>query len=436
MKTTLAIFDCYLRQGPSLGADEIAAMTGSSGEGIMERLCILERRGYVSELSGKYVLAGKLAELAGGTGMNIKGSEDAGGAPELLLCEIPMAGAILDRRGTVEFCNRRLLEMTGRLGHEVAGRCWFETFVPEDSRNRRRSEYHLAMSSGRVRERYRSEVLSSDGRRLELSWHCAVIRDAQGNARRLVKLGLETGAAPDLETARYAMIGRAAAGLVHDLNNLLLPVINYSEMIMGRTASDNELQEWARQISLAGRRGKLLAARMLSAVRGGNAPLNLDRMDLGAAAVEFCELAKGMLGRNISLEIDPGFGGAFISGDRDMLDQLMMNLALNARDAMPEGGRICIGISNEKTGDAVSCHGSELLPGKYVLLSFSDSGQGMGVDVLGRIFDPFFTTKDKGSGIGLANVLEIVKKHKAHVKVESRIGLGTTFRVYFPVPEQ
>ena len=354
---------------------------------------------------------------------------------------MPMLGVVLDRYGQIEFCNGILLEMTGWRGEEVCGRCWFETFVPESKRSRRKSEHHEAMASGVARSRFESVILARDGREISILWNAVVLRDDQGNACRLVKLGLESGEVSiddgeDPNLKKYERIGRAAAGLAHDLNNLFFPILGYSEMILEQAPPGSELHDCATHIRLAGKRGRLLARQILSSVRSGSGTVELRELDIAALVSGFRELVQGMFGGNISLKIDAGSCTATILGDRNRLEQVLMNLVLNARDAMPAGGEITIRLSEICLERTVACHGTELPPGAYVLLSFSDSGHGMDREVLGRVFEPFYTTKENGCGIGMMNVLDIVREHGAHIQVSSSPGAGTTFRIFFKIHGQ
>ena len=222
---------------------------------------------------------------------------------------MPMAGVILDRKGAIEHCNDSLLEMTGWRGEEVTGSCWFETFVPKEGRVERKNKYREAMISGAPIRRYQSKILTKNGNEICILWNGVFFRDEQGNASGLTMFGLGLEDIPipgndEQSLRKYDRIGRAAAGLAHDLNNLLFPVINYSRMILDQTRQGSELHDYAGHIFLAGKRGKLLARQMLSAIRGMDEPVKLEELDIAEVVVEFSELIRSMLGNNVSLKTD------------------------------------------------------------------------------------------------------------------------------------
>jgi len=235
--------------------------------------------------------------------------EDGKSMLRKVIGEMPMAGVILDSSGIIEYCNDSLLEMTGWSEREVVGTCWFETFVPAGQRMERKSEYQKAMMSGVPRSRHRSEILSRDGREIGILWNGTVLRDDKGDVSGFVKLGLNLEEIPrpydrEPDFRKYETIGRAAAGLAHDLNNLFFPILGYADMILVQALQGSELHNCAMHIRLAGKRGTLLAGQMLSAIRRRDEPVKLEELDIAGVVVEFGELIRSMLGGNIALNID------------------------------------------------------------------------------------------------------------------------------------
>jgi PAS domain S-box-containing protein len=351
-----------------------------------------------------------------------------------ILEEIPMAGVILDSKGAIEFCNDSLLDMSGHRREEVVGSCWFETFIPEKKRMRRKAEYLQTMEFGLPRKRYESTLLSRDGREIEVIWNCVCLRDDGGNAKGTVKLGQPMGDGDSLSEEirrlrKYEKIGRSAAGLVHDLNNLHCFILGYSQMII-RDIPASSLPPYAVEIEAAIKKGEYLSKQLMSVIRG-NERTHMADLNLRDVVEGFAKLVYGMLDDNITLKTELGEHAGLIQGDAEQIDRILMNLLRNACDAMPDGGEIRIGLSEAVFKEPVLCRGSEMASGQYVLISFADSGHGMVEESLAHVFEPFFSTKENGAGFGLTSVVDIVRAHGAHIEVSSIVGAGTTFKIYF-----
>ena len=225
-------------------------------------------------------------------------------------------------------------------------------------------------------------------------------------------------------------IGRLAGGIAHDFNNLLLVIRGYSAILLSQLR-DEELRDSAQQIDSAAERAGEFTRQLLAFSR--QQVLRPEATDLNAVVAETLTLLQRSIGGNVQIESDlePGIGTVLV--DRGQIAQAVMNLALNARDAMNEGGGTLRIRTASVELDGSSLHGhDEVTPGSYVVLQITDSGTGMDKETQSRVFDPFFTTKDEGTGLGLATVYGLVKQSGGHIWFYSEAAMGTTFKLYFP----
>ncbi len=234
-----------------------------------------------------------------------------------------------------------------------------------------------------------------------------------------------------LQTQRMEATGRLAGGVAHDFNNLLTVINGMTELLQGEEL-DEELLTTLRVIRDAGRRAAVLTRQLLAF--GRRQTLNIETIDLNAVISGTLELLKSALGSRVAVEVDACEGLWPTRGDVGQLDQALMNLAINAHDAMPDQGTLRIATANATLVGAREADGTVVPDGDYAVLTVSDSGIGMDAAVMAHIFEPFFTTKEvgKGTGLGLAMVHGMVRQSGGHIWVASEPGVGTTFRVAFP----
>ena len=227
-------------------------------------------------------------------------------------------------------------------------------------------------------------------------------------------------------------VGRLAGGIAHDFNNLLSSIIGFSELTLMSLPPDDSLRENLNEIIEAGQRAAGLTRQLL--VFSRKQVLEMKVVDLNAVIENSTRMLGRMIGEDVVIKINPGPSLPLINADVGQLEQVLMNLVVNARDAMPRGGELVIETACVDLDEAYASSYQDLAPGKYVMFSVTDSGSGITPDVQERMFDPFFTTKEegKGTGLGLATVYGIVRQHKGHVWVYSEPGRGATFKVHFP----
>jgi two-component system, cell cycle sensor histidine kinase and response regulator CckA len=233
-------------------------------------------------------------------------------------------------------------------------------------------------------------------------------------------------------TAKMEAIGLLAGGVAHDFNNLLTAIIGYSDMALQQMSEKDPSHSKVILIADAAHRAAALTRQLLAFSR--KQVLDMKVFDLNVAIADFEKLLRRLIGADIELStvLNPSLGR--VRADPGQIEQILMNLAVNARDAMPEGGRLTIETANVVLDQEYTRSHAEAKSGPHVTLAVSDTGVGMDGRTRDRIFEPFFTTKEKGrgTGLGLATVYGIVKQHQGHISVHSEPGRGTTFKVFLP----
>lgn len=227
-------------------------------------------------------------------------------------------------------------------------------------------------------------------------------------------------------------VGQLAGGVAHDFNNILCAMIGFCALAKRKTSPDSGAIEFLDDILALTEKASVLTKGLLSFSR--KQIVSMKPVNLNSAVIAFGKIIQRVIGDNIHLTIKPADNHLIIMADSGQIDQILMNLSANARDAMPAGGSLTISLELMKMDDSyIAAHGFGA-PGRYALLSVSDTGIGMDKDTQAQIFDPFFTTKEpgKGTGLGLAIIYTIVKNHNGFINVYSEIGTGTTFRIFLP----
>jgi CheY-like chemotaxis protein len=225
-------------------------------------------------------------------------------------------------------------------------------------------------------------------------------------------------------------VGRLAGGVAHDFNNLLMVISGYAEVILEGMNAGHPLHGKARAIQQASDRATTLTRQLLAFSR--KQLLELKVVDVNAIIEDMERLLRPLIGENIDLVTNLAADTGHTRADAGQLEQVLMNLVVNAKDAMPGGGRIVIKTENITLDDSHRGDKTFIRLGDYVMISVTDTGIGMNKDTQSRIFEPFFTTKGKGTGLGLSTVYGIVKQSGGYLMVESELGCGSTFIIYLP----
>jgi PAS domain S-box-containing protein len=231
------------------------------------------------------------------------------------------------------------------------------------------------------------------------------------------------------QAQKMEAVGRLAGGIAHEFNNLLTSVVGNAELVMPALPPESESQKDVQEILRAAGRATSLVAQLMAFSRQQLVKRRI--LDLNVVILESARMLQRVIGADVTLVVAPDDEPAWVLADQGQLDQLLINLTANARDAMANGGKVEIGIAHENRAEPLA---ADVPPGSFVVLRISDHGSGMDAATVAKLFEPFFTTKDvgQGTGLGLAMVHGIVKQNGGHVEVESVLGHGTTFRIYLP----
>jgi len=237
-----------------------------------------------------------------------------------------------------------------------------------------------------------------------------------------------------LQAQKMDSFGRLAGGIAHDFNNMLTPILGFGEILRKSFADNDPRLNKILQIIHAAESSRSLVSKLLAFARKQN--LDVKRIDLNSVITDFLKILGRTLTENIIIKTHFDEIPPIIHGDAGQIEQIILNLSVNAMHAMPKGGTLIIETKNISINDRIlfSDEEKEMELGEYVMLSISDTGSGIPKEILSKIYEPFFTTKEKGkgTGLGLSTVYGIVKQHRGFISVYSEVGIGTTFKIYFP----
>lgn len=344
--------------------------------------------------------------------------------------------AVVDSSGHRIYNSPSYQRILGFSPTELQSTTPFTQIHPDDARLVKEAATE-AMKTG-VGRRIEYRMRHKDGRWINLESTASTILNAKGDVDRLIIVNREIGERKRLEeqfrqAQKMEAIGRLSGGVAHDFNNLLGLIIGYSEILQEKIDASNPLRVSVDQILSAGKRASSLTRQLLAFSR--QQVLEPKTLSLNEVVSDMHKMLRRLIGENIELTttLDKELGK--VRADQGQIEQVIMNLAVNARDAMPDGGRLNIATANvEMDEETAGSFPYPVVPGPYVLVKVSDNGSGMDTATQQRIFEPFFTTKEKGkgTGLGLSMVYGVVKQSGGYIDVSSELGKGTTFRIHLP----
>jgi PAS domain S-box-containing protein len=346
----------------------------------------------------------------------------------------PLAICSVTRDGQIESWNRAAERLFGWTASEVIGRTMPNIpaeLVPEHHELRDR------VLSGKPLTNHETRRLHKDGRELDVSISTSALHDAAGATRGIVAVYMDVGGRKALESQlrqaqKMEAVGRLAGGVAHDFNNMLTVMRAGAEFLLSDLDPEDPRRAEAAEIRDTADRAGSLTKQLLAFSR--QQVLQLRVVDLNAVVTELQPMVRRVVEENITVRTRLAAGLDRVRADRSQLDQVILNLVVNARDAMPSGGTLLIETANVVLDGSYPRSHLSANPGPHVALTVTDTGCGMDAGTQARVFEPFFTTKalGQGTGLGLATVYGIVKQSGGHIWVYSEVGQGTSFKIYFP----
>jgi PAS domain S-box-containing protein len=353
-----------------------------------------------------------------------------------LLDNVQMMAVMLGTGGAITFCNDYVLAATGWTREEMIGRPFYE-FVPRERRMMTREMIEGSLARGEAVPFVEGTLLKKDGGRRVVQWNNTVLRGPDEKAVGFASLGVDITAHRELQeqylqAQKLESLGRLAGGVAHDFNNLLTVINGYSALLSSRAAESDPQRRQLDEIRKAGERATSLVQQLLAFSRRQTTEPRVVKLNDMVAGAE--DMLRRLMGEDIELTTRLEAQPDEVLADPGQVHQVLMNLVVNARDAMPHGGKLTIQTGNADVRAREAVEDGAGARGAYVQLAVTDSGVGMDQETRERIFEPFFTTKEqgKGTGLGLSTVYGIVRQSAGFIRVDSAPGEGSSFRVFLP----
>ncbi len=359
--------------------------------------------------------------------------------------QIPVSILVTDKDGTIEYVNNQFTQVTGYTLDELKGknpRILKSGYTPSESYRK----LWETITSGNV---WKGEFINRrKNGEIYSEWvHVFPLKNAENVITHYIAVKSDITEIKRLEKEqaefkvklanfqKIESIGRLAGGVAHDFNNFLMAIIGYANLIQMELGENTPVSRFLQNILTVSEKASNLAKKLLTFSKQQS--VTLIPVNLNGIIEEMGDLLKSSIGRDIIYKQVLSHDDCIIKGDEGQIEQILLNLILNARDSMPDGGCLTVSTRIEKITHIVSLKFRTLTTGKYAILSVSDTGHGMDNATKEKIFDPFFTTKERGqgTGLGLSVVYGIIMKHNAFVDVISEVGKGTKFEIYFPLLE-
>jgi len=346
----------------------------------------------------------------------------------------PLAIIATDLDGNVKSWNSAAERMFGWTESEVSGRHYstLTDYNPPEID----SFIDIALQGG-IAGGLEATCQRKDGSLIDVSISSAGLRDGRDNISGVMAVIADITERKHLENQflqaqKMEAVGRLAGGIAHDFNNLLTAIIGYSQMSLARLHSQDPMRKDIEEVESAGQRAAALTGQLLAFSR--KQVVQPQVLALNCVVTDLTKMLQRLIGEDVELETSLDPDAWHVKADRGQIEQIIMNLAVNSRDAMPEGGKLTIETSNVHLDENYASGHIDATPGSHVMLAITDTGSGMDKETESRIFEPFFTTKEqgRGTGLGLSTVYGIVKQNGGSIGVYSELGRGTSFKVYLP----
>jgi len=352
-----------------------------------------------------------------------------------LLETMHLLTVMLDGDGSITFCNDYMLRLTGWQAGEIVGKNWVDLMIPPEEREKLRAEFASARSNPPAPRHFESTLVGRDGRRWLVAWESTILSDSKGRVAGFAGVGRDVTALKAFQSERFEFlkldsIRRSIAKVVHDFSGVLTIISGHCAILLQDRQEADPAYVSLMEIKMAAERGAALAEQLLAF--STRTELGHELLALNTLIAQVGRTLQPLLPENVTLhiELDPSLER--VRGDASSFREMLLNLAVNAIDAMPEGGRLTIHSSNIELDE----NSASLLPGmssgNFVLVAIADTGIGMSQEVRAHLFEPFFSTKAGSSGLGLSSVYGIVQQSGGHIVVDTEAGIGTTFQIYLP----
>ncbi len=353
---------------------------------------------------------------------------------------IQTAGAlivVLDTEGRIVQFNRTCEEASGFSADEVKGRSMWEVLIPPEEREAVREVFQDLTDETQL-STHENNWLTKDGGKRLITWTNSRLLDESGQVRWVISTGIDVTDQRQLEeqlqrAAKLEAVGQLAGGVAHDFNNLLTAILGYVDLDLTEVPEDTTLHEDLKRVRSAAKRASDLTRQLLAFSRQQAARPEV--LDLNVAVENVSKMLGHLIEEHVELQLDLSEKPLTVRADPAQMEQVLMNLAVNARDAMPEGGLLTIETAVAELDESyVRTHAGARV-GPHAMLAVTDTGIGMPPEIQERIFEPFFTTKEvgQGTGLGLSTVYGIVQQHGGSIQCYSEPNIGTTFKVYLPL---